>query len=204
VLVLAILALAIGFAAVTRANVAPGAVPTEHRPSVHDSPGYVPLVDPESMSVVVGRRLNAPKVSKPFVGGARSLEDLARRICAGIHHSSHDSLMALCITDDEFRDILWREFPHSRPATGLTWEDGWRTLYARLHAGCSHALRDYGDHVYQVVNVETDSIATYRNFKLYSRITVVVKDDEGSVQRWRWIHGIAERKGAFKIYSTED
>jgi hypothetical protein len=64
-------------------------------------------------------------------------------------------------------------------------------------------VRDYGGHAYDVVRVETDSVASYRNFKLYSRITIVVKDDEGGIQRWRWLRGIAERKGAFKIYSTE-
>src|SRR6185436_9063728 len=31
-------------------------------PSVRDSPGYVPLVDPESTSVALGRRLHAPAV----------------------------------------------------------------------------------------------------------------------------------------------
>jgi len=46
------------------------------RSSVRDSPGWYPSVDPESMSVVAGRRLNAPRVSTPFHGGARSLDDL--------------------------------------------------------------------------------------------------------------------------------
>src|SRR5437773_2174859 len=35
----------------------------------------------------------------------------------------------------------WPEFPQSRPATGLTWEDGWRALRARLLAGSSHRSR---------------------------------------------------------------
>jgi hypothetical protein len=172
--------------------------------SVRDSPGYVPLVDPESTSVLLGRRLNAPAVSKPFRGGARSLDDLGRTICRVLHRSDRDSLLALCITDEEFRDILWREFPQSRPAVGLTWVDAWRILYARLHAGCMHALRDQGGHVYEFVGFDRDSTARYRNFKLYSGLTLVVRDDEGGIQRWRWLRSIAERGGRFKIYSTDD
>jgi len=106
--------------------------------------------------------------------------------------------------DDEFRDILWREFPQSRPATGLEWEDGWRILYARIHAGCGHAVRDHGGHVYQFVRFDVDSTMRYRNFRMYSRLTMVVKDDDGQEQRWGWLRAVVERGGRYKIYSTED
>ncbi len=178
--------------------------PAVRRSSLVGSPGYVPLVDPESMSVVIGRRLNAPAVSKPFRSGAPSLDSLARVVLRDLHHSSRDSLLALCVTDDEFRDILWREFPQSRPAVGLTWVDAWTILYARIHAGCSHAVRDYGGHVYQFVRFESDSVQRFRNFTLHSHLTLVARDDEGQTRRMRWLRAVAERNGAFKIYSTED
>ena len=156
------------------------------------------------MSVVVGRRLSAPLVSKRFRGGARSLDDLGRGVCYALHHGDRDSLLKLCISDDEFRDILWREFPQSRPAVGLTWVDAWRILYARLHAGCSHAVRDHGGHAYEFLRFEADTTARYRNFKLHNRLILIARDDEGQIQRWTWLRAAAERKGEFKIYSTDD
>ena len=178
--------------------------PTRRVYSIQDSPGYQRLFDPESMSVVLGRRLGAPRVHKPFQGGARSIDDLGRAVCRALHHNQRDSLEALCIRDDEFRDILWREFPQSRPAVGLQWDDAWTILYARLHAGCSHAVRDYGGHHYQFIRVEVDSTARYRNFTLSSGLTLVARDDEGQVQRMRWLRAVAGRDGRYKIYSTED
>jgi len=176
-----------------------------HVPSVKDSPGYYPPADPESTSERIGRRLNAPRVSKRFHGGARSLDDLGRTVCRALHRSDRDSLLQLCITDDEFRDILWREFPQSRPAVGLEWVDAWRILYARLHAGCAHAERDLGGRGYEFVRFEcADTTARYRNFKLHNRLTLVARDDRGQIQRWRWLRSVAERRGRFKIYSTED
>jgi hypothetical protein len=175
-----------------------------HIPSIQDSPGYQPFVDPDSASVTIGRRLDAPLVSKKFTGGARSLDDLGRRVCRALHHESRDSLMTLCVRDDEFRDIMWREFPQSRPATGLTWEDAWRVLAVRLLSGCHEAVRDYGGHYYEFQRFEIDSTAQYKNFTLYSRITLVAKDDEGNVQRMRWLRSIAARRGAYKIFSTDD
>lgn len=174
------------------------------RPSVKDSPGYVPLVDPESSSVRLGRRTNAPLVSRRFDGGASSLHGLGLTVCRVLHRTDADSMRALCITDEEFRDILWREFPQSRPATGLQWEDAWRTLFARMNDGTNRALKDYGNHWYQLVSVKADSVARYKNFTLHSRITITVKDDAGQVQQWKWLRAVAERKGRFKIYSTED
>jgi len=172
--------------------------------TVKDSPGYYEIPDPESMSVRIGRRLNAPIVHQPFKGGTKSLDDLGRAVCWTLHHTDHDSLLKLCITDHEFQEILWREFPQSRPATGLQWDDAWKILYARMHAGCMHAMRDLGGHPYRFLRVEADSIAVYKNFKLYSQLRLVTKDDTGQIQEWRWLRAVAERKGRFKIYSTED
>lgn len=199
------LAICVGTIGVAQAaGVAPGPHQKAALHSVQESPGYVRLFDPESMSVVTGRRMNAPLVSKRFHGGASSLDGLGRAVCRALHRANRDSLADLCIRDDEFREVLWREFPQSRPAVGLQWEDAWRILYARVHAGCSHALRDYGGHAYEFVGLEADSIVRYRNFKLYSQLTLLARDDEGRVQRMKWLRAVAERKGAFKIYSTED
>jgi hypothetical protein len=180
------------------------ATPAPRVSPLRKEPGYQPLVDPESSSVAIGRRLNAPLVSTPFIGGANSLDDLGRAVCRALHAGHRDSLLRLCITGGEFRDILWREFPQSRPVTGVHWDDAWKILYARLHAGCSQAVRDNGGHWYEFVRFESDSIARFRNFRLHSGLVLVAKDDVGGIQRWTWLRAVAERKGSFKIYSTND
>src|SRR5262245_29581553 len=153
---------------------------------LEDSPGWYPAVDPESMSVVIGRRTNAPLVRKPFRGGAPSLDGLGRAVCRGLNGGSGDSLIRLCITGDEFRDILWREFPQSRPATGLTWEDGWISLSQRLISGCSGAVHEHGGRGLEFVRITADSIARYKNFRLFSRLTLYARDTQGRVQSMRW------------------
>ena len=172
--------------------------------SVKDSPGYVPLVDPESTSVRIGRRLNAPLVSKPFVGGARSLDELGRAAVQLVNRGQSDSLLALCVTEDEFRDILWREFPQSRPATHLEWLDGWKALYVRHRGGITGAIRDKADQYYEYVRTQArDTTALYRNYKLHNGVVLIVRVD-GREQELRWLRSVAERKGRFKIYSTTD
>ncbi len=184
---------------------APATAATARRPSVKDSPGYRPAHDPESLAVVLGRRTGSPLVRQRFHGGARSLDELGRRVCRALHHQQRDSLLALCVADSEFRDILWREFPQSRPATGLEWQDGWRILGARLRGGCGIALRDHGGRFLEYVRFEAIAPATrYRNFALHDRVTLIARNELGQLERLDWIRSIAERKGAFKIYSVKD
>ena len=204
-----ILGLTIGLllaSALTVTAAAPnGAIQPPRRYTVHDSPGYYPPADPESMSVVVGRRMNAPPVSKRFQGGVKSLDDMGRAVCRAIHHRNADSLFALCIREDEFRDILWREFPQSRPATGLTWEDGWQFLFARLNGGCRSAVSDLGGNDLQFLRFErADTTARYRNFKLHNGLILVARGESGEIERFTWLRSVAERKGLYKIYSLKD
>ncbi len=191
-------------AATPRASSRPAAAPTAPRYRLEDSPGWYPIVDPESTAVTLGRRANAPLVSRPFAGGARSLDELGRLACRALHHSDRDSLLALCVCDDEFRDIMWREFPQSRPITGLTWEDGWTSLDQRLRSGVSGAVGDHGGQDWTFLALESDSTALYRNFRLHLRVRLMAIDDEGRTIRMTWLRAIAERKGRFKIYSTDD
>jgi len=183
---------------------APDTAARHRAPSLRDSPGWYPVVDPESSSVAIGRRLNAPRIGKPFRGGARSLDELGRAICRGLHHSDRDSLLALCVGDDEFRDILWREFPQSRPATGLTWEDGWVSLEQRLRSGVSGALSTYAGQSLSFVRFQSDSVARFKNFRLHLGLRLFAVDDQGRTVAMSWVRAVAERKGRFKIYSTDD
>ncbi len=88
------------------------------------SPGYVPPNDSEADAAVVGRR-EAPRVDREFVGGASSAEELAGQILDALRMKDKKALGALRITADEFGEILWPEFPASRPITRLKAADAW-------------------------------------------------------------------------------
>ncbi len=181
------------------------AAPAGKLVSVKDSPGYVPLSDRDSLTEALGRRPDAPLVRLPFGGGTRSLDAMGRAVCRALHAGSSDSLKALCVSMNEFQVILWPEFPQSRPATGLRWQDAWPVLYGRLNGGSVAAARDFEGHYYEFLRIErTADTKQYRNFRLHNGITIVAKDDEGKVHNFTFIRSIAERKGRFKIYSMRD
>lgn len=172
--------------------------------SIQDSPGYVPARDPDSLDEVLGRRRNARAVDMPFHGGPRTLDDLGRAVCAALHSGRPDSLLALSLRSDEFRMILWPEFPQSRPATGLRWDDAWPILWGHLNGGSVSAVREAEGHDYMLVGVHTARTREYRNFRLHEGITVLAHDEEGTLHTLSFIRAIAERKGRFRIYSMRD
>jgi len=168
-------------------------------------PPGLAIVDPESTSVLLGRRVNAPLVRRPFTGGATSLSGLGRQVTRIFEHAPQlDSLMAISVDQAEFREILWPEFPQSRPATGLTWEDAWGVLNARLLNGNNSALVGYAGRPCEFVRIEVDSVTAYKNFKLHNGVTLVTRNAQGELERQGWIRSILERKGRFKIYSVRD
>ena len=182
----------------------PGRAAEKHG-SVSQEPGFYPAADPESASVRIGRRVNAPIVSKRFQGGATSLDDLGRRICKAFAYSKMDSLFILCVRKDEFTDIMWREFPQSRPATGITAGDGWMFLEARLHGGVSNALSQYAGKKWTFVRFDRyDTTQVFKNFKLHKGLVMWAKDEQGALEKMTWFRVAVERKGRFKIYSVKD
>jgi len=172
--------------------------------SVKSSPGYTPPVDPEASSELLGRRTNAPIVNKPFVGGAPSLRQFGRTVARLLQHQRRDSLELLCVRSDEFRDILWPEFPQSRPATGIQWEDAWFFLQTRNHKGCGQAINDWGGQPYHFIGVTCDSTLQYKNFKMYSRLKIVVRDANANTVKWDWVKASVARKSQYKILSLRD
>lgn len=189
------------------AGTPPGGAPlvlTIGAPSVRDSPGYVPLHDPDSLDEELGRRRNAKRVSMEFHGGPKSLDEMGRAVCAAIHSGRPDSLMALSLKSDEFRVILWPEFPQSRPATGLRWDDAWQMLWGHLNGGSVSAVREGEGKDYLFVSLSKARTREYRNFRLHEGITLTARDEAGELVTFSFIRAIAERKGRFKIYSMRD
>ena len=166
-------------------------------------PGYVPPVDPDSAAVRTGHREAAP-VALKFGGGAKSLDALARSILRAAAAGDRAALGHLCVTRREFAEIMWPEFPQSRPVTGATADDGWYFLVRRNEGGVGRLLSDWNGTPLTLVRVERGTFENYRNFRLHRGLTIVAKTADGETVRVDDLRTVAERKGVFKIYSMRD
>jgi hypothetical protein len=133
------------------------------------------------------------------------MEALGRAILWALHHADRDSLRRLCVDEGEFARILWREFPQSRPATGLRWEDAYYLLFQRNLGGISRAIGEHGGRPLQFVRWDrADTVARYRNFRMHNGLALVVRDENGAEERLDLVRAAVERKGRYKLYALRD
>jgi hypothetical protein len=174
------------------------------RSPLERSPGYYPPDDPESMSVITGRR-DAPLVDLGLNGGASSADDLGRELVLALNARDEAAVHALAVTRQEFEVILWREFPESRPVTHITAADAWEMSVIQSHAGVSRAVGAFGNRNLEFIRVESRATAPFRNFALHRGIEIVTKDPATSQEvRLRFATSFVERHGRFKVLAFKD
>jgi hypothetical protein len=174
------------------------------RSPLESAPGYFPPDDPESASVITGRR-EAKAVDLPFSGGASTREDLAQMLLAGLNARDERALHALRVTREEFAVILWPEFPESRPITNIATEDAWSMGSAQSVAGAGRAVGQNGGKDLVLLRVESAPPMGYRNFVLYRDVSILVRDRATGVEdRLNFAPSFVERKGRVKVLIFRD
>lgn len=186
--------------------------PVESRPSQEsrsrsmfvNAPGYVPPDDPESLSVVTGRR-DAPPIDMDVTGGARSPEALARLLLEALQVGDEHALHALRLTRAEFGTILWPELPESRPITHITVDDAWEMSNGQSLSGVSRAVSSYGSHQLELTHLESSERVPYRNFSLLRHVVLVCQDrSTGEEVRLKFASSFLERHGRYKVVTFRD
>lgn len=159
----------------------------------------------DSLVQALGRRPDAPRVKRPLHGGTGSLDDVGRAFCRAIHHSEVDSLYGLCVSEREFAEILWPEFPQSRPVTGLAAGDAWAFLWPRNASGIRSAVGDHAGRYLEFLRFERRvAPASYRNFRLHGGLVLVARNERAEEESFDFLRTVVERRGRFKIYSMRD
>lgn len=182
----------------------PASLTPRPRSPLERSPGYHPPNDPESLSVIAGRR-DAPLVNLELSGAATSMDQLARMILAALNQRDERALHALRLNREEFEVILWREFPESRPVTNITTDDAWQTTITHSTAGASRAVGQYGARNLTLVRVESDPPTVYKNFSLHRGVQIIARDPAtGGEERIRFAPTFVERHGRYKVLLYKD
>lgn len=174
------------------------------RSPLESSPGYQKVIDPESTAVLTGRRQVARHELRLGEGG-RSAEELALWIVDALRESDKEQLKALHITYREYQEILWPEFPESRPITRLEHRDAWfyheRTTIAGINQGMNH----YGGVPLEFDRITYDTgFAPYTNFNLYHGVRIHARTPVGEEVVLDFAESFVECQGTWKVYIYKD
>ncbi len=176
----------------------PGPSPLEN------SPGYELPPDPERHTVETGRR-EVPKLDIAFETGAASADELIVLILEGLRTGDKELLKSLRVDFKEFSEILWPEFPQSRPATNLEPGNAWFFLDRESAAGMTRAIRRWVGRDFRLDTVEYETgFAPYTNFNLLHGIRLHVREPDGQKLVLRFAETFAECGGRWKVYTYKD
>lgn len=174
------------------------------RSPLEQSPGYYPPPDPESLSVVRGRR-DARPVSVELTGGAASVKGLVALVLAGLSAKDGQALQELRVTKAEFATIFWPEFPQSRPVTNITVDDAWEMQITQNGSGVNRTISEHGGKQLELIRVDHDPAIPYTNFKMYSNVRIVTRDvATGEQVVLRFAPSFVERHGRYKVLIYKD
>jgi hypothetical protein len=156
--------------------------------------------DPELESVVVGKR----KVARHDLrlrGDIECPDTLARRIVRLVQRADRDGLRDLMIDQKEFTQILWPEFPQSRPATNWSGGEAWFFHDAKSESGIGEGVDLYGgsDLGYESVTCDVGR-APYTNFTLYHGIHIHARTPSGEPVTLDFAQSFVECNGSWKVY----
>jgi hypothetical protein len=160
--------------------------------------------DPEFESVITGRRV-VDEHDLVFDGGASSPSELAQWITETVCSGDKDGLRDLMIAQEEFSEILWPEFPQSRPALTWTAAEVWGVHLAKAHEGAAEGINLYegDDLAFDYVTCD-EGVAPYTNFTLYHGIHIHTHRPDGREVVMEFAKAFAERRGKWKVYIYKD
>jgi hypothetical protein len=147
------------------------------RSSVENTTGYEIPYDPEWRSVVTGRREVGP-TNLRLIGGAGSLEELGGFILFALEDADMQALSDLAVVRDEFEQLLWPEFPQSRPYMRVPSSEAWHFHLAKSTKGLQILMKEAGKKRLALDGITVAEVRPFTNFTLYEGVVINVVDQD--------------------------
>lgn len=138
----------------------------------------------------------------PLTGGHPSADSLARAALDALARSDRESLHALALSEQEFRNHVWPELPAARPERNLPFSYVWGDLRQKSETSLVGTLAEHGGRRYVLQKVAFDGQPTeYPGFRVHRDAVLIVKDETGITRDIRICGSLFEKDGRWKIFS---
>ncbi|MBK8229219.1 MAG: hypothetical protein IT349_01745 [Candidatus Eisenbacteria bacterium] len=176
---------------------------SEQKTALAGMPGYRAPEDPEAEAVANGRR-SVPPSEVDLIGGASSDRELAEAILEALNAADTSALHALWVTPREYQELMWPEFPESRPVTGWTGAQAWE-LFARKNEAAIRRSEEFQGRGLSLreIRYSLGSMA-YTNFTVHQGVEFLTVDPSGQLVVVPLVRTFVERNGQFKVYAWKD
>ena len=157
-----------------------------------------------TLVVLTGCKAYSPSEPAPLPNMFPSLEALAEGVVYAIEDSSLVRLQSFCLTEQEYRDVLWANLPEAE-VRNMPVEKAWGWVKRDVEKASRRYIDDYGNHDLEIVKITPpQEIRTYPNLRVHRAYRITVSDRGAEPEEWRLLNVILEYKGWFKVIAYND
>ncbi len=170
-----------------------------------NAPGYTPPDDPERDAVESGRREVPRNTNLRLEGGQPSFKALLTAVVDAAVRDDRARLQALAVDAHDFEDVLWREFPESRPVTHIEATHAWGFLHRSNLSGATRGADAIDGRQLTFSHVTySEGITPYTNFTLHRGLVLHCVDASEQPVELTFVRTVAECNGTWKVYRYAD
>jgi len=140
-----------------------------------------------------------------FVYGADTQEELCDILLDALARQDTLTLTRLMVSEYEFKNWLWWEFPASQPIRNVPVDFAWGNLLQNADKGLRQALGKYsGRRLYYVSHKFLEGQDRYQTFIVHTKTRVTAADSTGRQYEIKVFGSFVEMNGRFKLMSYRD
>ena len=153
-------------------------------------------------SCTVGKQAN----KSPLPNMYSSLDALAAAVVGAIADSSAEKLKALCVTEKEYREVVWANLDSAETShEQMPVERAWSWVERDVDKATRRYVAEFGNRDVRFLRLGAKkNVREYPNIKVHRGQRIVVTADGSDEQEWRLMNVVLEYKGWFKVIAYND
>ena len=138
----------------------------------------------------------------PLPGSAKTPEATARLALERIAAGDREGLLALALSEAEFREVVYPELPASRPERNTSADYLWRGLRQKSRNALAFTLDRHAGPLLELLAVDFLGETTdYGAYRVHRKTALTVRAPDGRKTIVRVFGSMIERGGEYKIFS---
>jgi hypothetical protein len=125
---------------------------------------------------------------------------LARAVAAAVAQRDAVALANLEVSEQEFKDHVWRSLPAARPERNLPFSYVWKDLHQKSQQGLQSILAEFGGRGLEVTDVVFEGVREYDRFRVHGPTRFHVRGAAGT-ETVRMAGSFLEQNGQWKVFS---
>lgn len=142
----------------------------------------------------------------PLPGMFPSMADLCAAVVGAVQDSSVEKVKALCVTEQEYRDVIWANLDSSETSQAkMPVERAWSWVERDVDKAAGRYVSEFGKRDVRFIRLgDKKNVRTYPNMKVHRGQRIIVTVDGAEEEEWRLLNIVLEYKGWFKVIAYND